>query len=87
MAFINGQITVVKLIRAFHNFDLRTCKIISELWEDAFDNNYVTDNYAEILKLGSICKMIESGDWFIEQNQVIMTKQIATGKDVLKLFP
>lgn len=87
MAFLNGQISVVKLIRAFFNFGLADCKLISELWESTYHNGYVTDNYQEILKLGSICKMIQNGDWFIEHGQIIMTKQIATTNDVLRLIP
>jgi hypothetical protein len=87
MAFLNGQIAAVKLVRAFCNLGLGECKAIVDLWENTYNNNYVTDNISEIYKLGSICKMVVNGDWFIEHNQVIMTKQIANSEDVLKLIP
>ena len=87
MAFLNGQVSVVKFIRAFCDLDLVKCKAISELWERTFNNDYVTSNISEIYKLGSICKMITSGDWIIEHDQIIMTKQLATTEDVLKLTP
>lgn len=86
MAFLNGQISVVKLIRAFYGFGLADCKLISELWESTYKNNYVTDDISQVYKLGSICKMIQNGDWFIEHGQIIMTKQIATSSDVIRLI-
>lgn len=87
MAFLKGQIAAVKLVRSFCNLGLADCKAIVDLWEDTFNNDCVTDNISEIYKLGSICKMVSNGDWFIEHNQVIMTKKMATPTDVMKLIP
>jgi hypothetical protein len=87
MAVLNGQIQAVKLVRAFCNLGLADCKAIVDLWEKTYGNNYFTDSFSEICKLGSICKMVQNGDWFIEHGQIIMTKQIATSDDVMKLIP
>lgn len=87
MAFLNGEISVIKLIRAFCNLNLVNCKAIANLWQSTYRNGYVTDNISEVYKLGSICKMIVNGDWIIEHNEIIMVKQIATPNDVFKLIP
>jgi len=87
MAFLNGQIAVVKLIRSFCNLGLADCKAIIDLWEKTYKNNYITNNIGEICKLGSICRMVQNGDWIIEHGNIIMTKSIADTDDVLKLIP
>jgi hypothetical protein len=87
MAFLNGQIAVVKLIRSFCNLGLGDCKAIADLWQSTYNNNYVTDNIYQVYKLGSICKMVVNGDWIIEHNQIIMIKKLATKDNVLELIP
>ena len=85
MNLLNSKIETIKLIRSFCGFGLYESKIIAEIWEQAFHNDFVTSNLNEILTLGSLCTMLKSGEWTWNEKHEIIVHRVITPQDVLNL--
>lgn len=85
MFTINSKIDAIKLIRAFLGMGLKDAKIVAEAWEAAFQNGFHTSNLREICTLGSICMMIDNGEWTINEKDEIVVRKTISDVDILNL--
>jgi hypothetical protein len=87
-------IDAIKLVHAFTDLGLSECKIIAEIWAEAYGyresgsvayKSFSCSDMRQINKLGSIAKKIVNGQWQIVNGAIVISKNICT-QDVLDLL-
>ena len=87
LSHTSSLIDIVKLIRSFCGMGLRESKILAVAWENAYGNDFVIEDMKQLYKLGSMCRMVTSGEWVINSNDEIIIQKPIEASDIFNLTP